>query len=69
VTFENEILISEIVQLVAQEIKYPNIPFRPKVDSLDFEDINNLMIKCWSEDPDLRPDFAMLKQTIRKINK
>lgn len=27
------------------------------------------MVKCWAEDPYERPDFNMLKSTIRKINK
>lgn len=44
-------------------------PFRPKIDDTTYDDVNNVMIKCWSEDQSERPDFNTLKTTIRKINK
>lgn len=55
----------EIVQLVRDKGKSE---FRPKIED-DYEDVNNMMVKCWSEDPMDRPDFGYLKSTIRKINK
>lgn len=44
-------------------------PFRPKIDETAFEDINNIMVKCWQEDPFDRPVFTALKLQIRKINR
>ncbi|XP_034234224.1 LOW QUALITY PROTEIN: atrial natriuretic peptide receptor 1 [Thrips palmi] len=45
------------------------MPLRPGVDQLSCEDeVMNLMRRCWAEDPAERPDFSVLKQTIRKLN-
>ncbi|KAJ8681913.1 hypothetical protein QAD02_017705 [Eretmocerus hayati] len=45
-------------------------PLRPFVDetSVD-EEVASLMDRCWAEDPAGRPDFAGLKDIVRKINK
>lgn len=50
-------------------VKHNGCLFRPKIDETAFDDVNSIMVKCWSEDPGDRPDFAILKSTIRKINK
>ncbi|XP_058821836.1 atrial natriuretic peptide receptor 1 isoform X2 [Topomyia yanbarensis] len=59
----------EIIKLVKNGPEAYNAPFRPKVDETSYEDVNNLMVKCWAEDPADRPDFSCLKTSIRKINK
>ncbi|XP_055636571.1 atrial natriuretic peptide receptor 1 isoform X4 [Toxorhynchites rutilus septentrionalis] len=59
----------EIIKLVRNGPESYNPPFRPKVDETSYEDVNNIMVKCWAEDPDDRPDFNVLKTIIRKINK
>ncbi|XP_053969377.1 atrial natriuretic peptide receptor 1 [Anastrepha ludens] len=60
----------EIIQLVKCYPELTSIPFRPYIDDHDgYLDINNLMVKCWSEDPIDRPDFNALKSIIRRINK
>ena len=63
--------IIEIIQLVSNVPIYPNDPFRPVIDDGKESccDVNNLMIKGWSEDPLDRPDFSTIKSMIRKINK
>jgi len=33
------------------------------------EDVIQMMLKCWSEDPNERPDFQSLRPIIRKMNK
>ncbi|OXU27504.1 hypothetical protein TSAR_011270 [Trichomalopsis sarcophagae] len=45
-------------------------PLRPFLDetSVD-EEVASLMDRCWAEDPVGRPDFAGLKEIVRKINK
>ncbi|XP_065092696.1 atrial natriuretic peptide receptor 1 isoform X1 [Ochlerotatus camptorhynchus] len=59
----------EIIKLVKNGPDGYNPPFRPKVDETSYEDVNNIMVKCWAEDPLDRPDFNLLKTIIRKINK
>lgn len=60
----------EIIKLVKS---YPSKglsqPFRPQIDETSYDDINNIMVKCWAEDPSERPEFGNLKATIRRINK
>lgn len=65
------IRFSEIIQLVCHSASYLNQPFRPVVEDNKETccDINNLMARCWSEDPNDRPDFAVIKSIVRKINK
>lgn len=67
-TFKLNYFFTEIIELVKSGGAI-NAPFRPKIDETAFDDINNIMVKCWNEDPAERPDFGILKSTIRKINK
>lgn len=64
-------LFAEIINLVTNCPIYPNEPFRPAIDESRDSccDVNDLMMKCWSEDPIDRPDFSQIKSMIRKINK
>lgn len=59
----------EIIQMVKMQPSDTSKPFRPHISDNKHEDMNNLMVKCWNEDPYERPDFSALKSTIRKINK
>uniref|UniRef100_A0A182JDJ6 Guanylate cyclase n=1 Tax=Anopheles atroparvus TaxID=41427 RepID=A0A182JDJ6_ANOAO len=59
----------EIIKLVRDGPGLMGTPFRPKVDETSYEDVNNIMVKCWTEEPSDRPDFGGLKTIIRKINK
>ncbi|XP_067635806.1 atrial natriuretic peptide receptor 1 [Eurosta solidaginis] len=69
-TTESEKSPKEIIQLVKGYPQLTSAPFRPYVDDHDgYLDINNIMTKCWSEDPVERPDFSTLKSIIRRINK
>lgn len=65
------LILSEIIHLVCNSPVYPNQPFRPVVEDNKETccDINNIMVKCWSEDPADRPDFSAVKTVVRKINK
>lgn len=65
------LVISEIVQLVRNTPIYPSLVFRPIVEDTKETccDINNLMVRCWAESADDRPDFSTIKSIIRKINK
>ncbi|KAL9889822.1 atrial natriuretic peptide receptor 1 isoform 2-T10 [Glossina fuscipes fuscipes] len=61
----------EIIHLIKG---YPHLmqsPFRPQLVDIspDFKEINSVMQKCWSEEPNERPDFNALKTIIRNINK
>lgn len=60
---------SEIIQLLITPPKSYMLPFRPKIDETAFEDVNDIMVKCWAEDPIERPLFSALKLQIRKINR
>lgn len=62
----NTVPVTDIVQ----SVKDGGRPlFRPGLDQLSCEDeVMNLMRRCWAEDPAERPDFSVLKQTIRKLN-
>ncbi|CAD5111742.1 DgyrCDS1025 [Dimorphilus gyrociliatus] len=61
-----------------KEMKKPY--FRPTLDSIDsmlesdknsesYQDLANIIERCWSNDPFDRPDFHTLKTSLRKINK
>lgn len=65
ILFENV----EIIQLLITPPKSYMQPFRPKLDETAFEDVNDIMVKCWIEDPNERPLFSALKLQIRKINR
>lgn len=60
---------SEIIELVKRTPPLYGVPFRPTINDQTFDDLNNIMEKCWKEDPTERPDFSILKSTIRKVNK
>lgn len=59
----------EIIELVKRPPPQYGMPFRPTINDQTFDDLNNIMTKCWKEDPNERPDFGLLKATIRKVNK
>ncbi|KAK2704872.1 hypothetical protein QYM36_017049, partial [Artemia franciscana] len=45
-------------------------PFRPSIpDEATEDELISIIKRCWSEDPSERPDFNVLKATIRKLNK
>ena len=60
---------TEIIELVKRPPPQYGVPFRPTINDQTFDDLNNIMTKCWKEDPNERPDFNILKATIRKVNK
>lgn len=62
-------MIADIVDLVREGPPEYGVPFRPKSIDQAFGDLNNIMMKCWKEDPNERPDFSILKTTLRKVNK
>lgn len=44
--------------------------FRPAIDDdVGDEEVIAMMKRCWVEDPNERPDFPVLKATIRRLNK
>ncbi len=46
------------------------VVLRPTVDDdLVDEEVVQMMKRCWIEDPNERPDFPLLKATIRRLNK
>ncbi|KAF5284737.1 hypothetical protein FQA39_LY04462 [Lamprigera yunnana] len=48
----------------------PGSPLRPVIDEETCdEDVAQLMTRCWAEDAADRPDFAIVKNTIRKLNR
>lgn len=62
----------EIIELVRRSPPLFGAPFRPTItDQIydDMNDLNDIMTRCWKEDPTERPDFSILKTTIRKVNK
>lgn len=59
----------EIIELVKRTPPQFGVPFRPTINDQTFDDLNNIMTKCWKEDANERPDFSLLKATIRKVNK
>lgn len=61
--------LSEIIELVKQGPVNCCPPFRPVINECAFDDLNNIMTRCWKEDPNERPDFGILKTIIRKVNK
>lgn len=65
----NYISPKEIIERVKRGPAPCGTPFRPATNDLTFDDLNNIMTKCWRENPMERPDFSELKTTIRKVNK
>ncbi|XP_075146651.1 atrial natriuretic peptide receptor 1 isoform X2 [Haematobia irritans] len=68
---EDEKSPQEIIYMVKGYPHFLQTPFRPQLADIphDYKEINNVMQKCWSEDPTERPDFNSLKSIIRNINK
>ncbi|KAL5290146.1 NPR2 family protein [Megaselia abdita] len=59
----------DIINLVKSYPDYNTEPFRPSLQGIKNEDIKLCMIKCWSQDPNDRPDFNNLKNVMRKLNR
>lgn len=59
----------DVIELVKDGPKPGQPPFRPVINELVFDDLSQIMNRCWKEDPLERPDFGILKTIIRKVNK
>ena len=61
--------LAEIVEQVKNgQLQKPVL--RPNVDDDQAdEEVVQMMKRCWVEDPNERPDFPVLKATIRRLNK
>ncbi|KAL0109405.1 hypothetical protein PUN28_014464 [Cardiocondyla obscurior] len=46
-------------------------PFRPPLDQLEntFDFIRDCLLECWTESPELRPDFKMIRNKLRPLQK
>ncbi|XP_033327038.1 guanylate cyclase 32E isoform X2 [Megalopta genalis] len=46
-------------------------PFRPPLDQLEncFHFVRDCLVECWSEDPELRPDFKIVRNKLRPLRK
>ncbi|XP_039608847.1 atrial natriuretic peptide receptor 1 [Polypterus senegalus] len=56
----------EIVEKIKTEY---NNPFRPHTDKVGCpQNLENLMKSCWSEKPSERPDFSILKISVKKLD-
>lgn len=65
------ICISEIVDAVRNgpDANPSAQPLRPLIDENTCDEVADLMRRCWTEEAQDRPDFNVLKTTIRKLNK
>lgn len=63
--------VTEIVDTVRKGPEANNgQPLRPLIgDTLNEEDVAQIMSKCWAEEAADRPDFSTLKNKLRQINK
>lgn len=64
--------VSEIVEAVKNGPEAGRPALRPQMDenpNTCDDDVAQLMKRCWAEEAADRPDFAVLKNTIRKLNK
>lgn len=63
--------VAEIIGHVRNGQQAPGKPvLRPSVDDDQVDDeVVQMMKRCWVEDPNERPDFPVLKATIRRLNK
>ncbi|KAI9553877.1 hypothetical protein GHT06_019147 [Daphnia sinensis] len=68
---DNDLSPREIIGHVKNGPPHGNKPpFRPSIeDDLGDEEVVQMMKRCWMEDPNERPDFQVLKATIRRLNK
>ncbi|XP_070160139.1 guanylate cyclase 32E [Polyergus mexicanus] len=46
-------------------------PFRPSLDQLEntFDFVRDCLLECWAENPELRPDFKMIRNKLRPLRK
>ncbi|XP_071577574.1 guanylate cyclase 32E [Temnothorax nylanderi] len=46
-------------------------PFRPPLDQLEntFDFVRDCLLECWAENPQLRPDFKMIRNKLRPLRK
>ncbi len=66
---DNMLLLTEIIERVK---KPESPPLRPQTQS-NPEEVHpaavTLMVQCWHESAELRPDFSEIKKTLRSFNK
>ena len=56
-------------QMIVENVRNRN-DFRPTIDSNELNvEIKQLMKQCWNEDPNQRPDFNQIRQSMKRINK
>lgn len=58
-------------QFIIQQLKLGGAtPYRPNVDQREcLPELNELLALCWDENPNNRPTFSIIRNTIRKIAK
>ncbi|XP_067205075.1 guanylate cyclase 32E [Linepithema humile] len=46
-------------------------PFRPPLDQLEntFDFVRDCLLECWAENPDLRPEFKIIRNKLRPLRK
>lgn len=55
--------------MIVESVKAGNL-IRPTIEAGECNiEIGLLMKRCWHEDPNERPDFADIRQVMRRINK
>ncbi|XP_024942197.1 guanylate cyclase 32E [Cephus cinctus] len=62
----------EILQrVITREIITAEPPYRPPLDQLEncFDFVRDCLIECWSEDPEDRPDFKVIRNKLRPLRK
>ncbi|XP_018338733.1 PREDICTED: guanylate cyclase 32E-like [Trachymyrmex septentrionalis] len=61
---------NEILKRV-EKPDYEISPFRPSLDQLDntFDFVRKCLLECWSENPEHRPDFKMIRYKLRPLRK
>lgn len=66
------LLFSDIIDLIKREPSEEE-PFRPDLDLLMDSDIGceeyvfHCMTDCWAENPDVRPDFAVIRSRLKRM--
>ncbi|XP_052264971.1 atrial natriuretic peptide receptor 1-like isoform X4 [Dreissena polymorpha] len=61
----------ELQEIIDRVKAWSKPPFRPTLEEFDCpcDELAHVIRRCWSEDPMERPDFAILKSIVRKLNK
>jgi atrial natriuretic peptide receptor A len=72
--FRNVVILTSFrfggVEIIARVAARENPPFRPVVGTRDCpEELTELLERCWSDNPEDRPTFEMIRSTIRNIRK